>query len=74
MKLADLGLKTKPETKYFAKGYVSFKTQNKELLYQITFFDQQKNPFLYSKWKPVNDSGHLKDLLTIKSVNEVINQ
>ena len=35
MKLAELGLKTKPETKYFAGGYVSFQTSNGELSFEI---------------------------------------
>ena len=35
MKLAELGLKTKPATKYVENGYISFSTQNKNLFHVI---------------------------------------
>lgn len=35
MKLSELGLKSKPQTKYFEGGYVAFSTVEGELYYQI---------------------------------------
>ena len=72
MKLAELGLKTKPATKYFDGGYYKFKTVSKVLYYQIVIFDQRRNPFLFSDWNEVKDFQHLKDILATKSINEVV--
>ena len=73
MKLSELGLKTKPETKYFAGGYVVFKTENKELYDEVWVFDNNKNPFLLSAGK-VQNKEHLESLLSIKGKNEVVSQ
>ncbi len=73
MKLEELGLHTKPATKYFAGGYVSFWTSNKELHYQIYIWKENKNHSLLEE-DIVRDQEHFKKLLAIKSVKEAVNQ
>ena len=72
MKLADLGLKTKPATKYFDGGYVKFSTLEKELYYGIVIYDDKRNPFVLEKFQPVNDSIKLHCLLNIKTKKQVL--
>jgi len=72
MKIGTPELKTKPATKYFDHGYFSFKTVNKELFYGTTIYDQRRNPFLFSEYKPVKDLQHLKDLLAIKTIDQLM--
>lgn len=71
MKLTDLGLKTKPATKYFDHGYIKFRTENKELFDEIWIMDNQRNPSLLSSGR-VRDIEHLKSILAIKSRDEVV--
>ena len=75
MKLADLGLKTKPATKYVEGGFISFRTENKELFYKIVVVTKTK------RWTldvgVVADKSHLDVLLggkTIKQYMELLNQ
>ena len=73
MKLAELGLKTKPATKYFDHGYIKFRTNNKELSYEIWIF---KNKSLLMRLLDgvVKDQEHLKYLMDCKSVSEAMKQ
>lgn len=71
MKLAELGLKTKPATKYFDGGYVKFNTNNKELSYQIWIY-KDKTLLMKLEDGKVKDQEHLTKLLTIKTKAEVI--
>ena len=70
MKLAELGLKQKPETKYVAGGYISFSTSNKELHYEIHSVTKEFNGICLSR--DVRDGDHLNHLLASKSVNEAV--
>lgn len=72
MKLAELGLKTKPATKYFDGGYVKFSTLEKELYYGIVIYDNNRNPFVLQNFEKVNDSIKLHCLLNIKTKNQVL--
>ena len=73
MKLAELGLKTKPETKYFDHGYTSFSTVNKNLFYSITVWSLDKTlQTTIIKDKEVKDIIHLNDILAIKSVAQAV--
>lgn len=70
MKIAELGLKTKPETKYVAGGYISFQTINHVLSYKITRVT--KTNLATIDGGLVRDKGHLDLLLKCKTVKEVI--
>jgi len=72
MKLAELGLKTKPATKCFAFGYVRFSTSQKNLSYEIILFDNKKNQFTYGGGAVI-DKTHLSKLLNIKHRDDVTN-
>lgn len=71
MKLAELGLKTKPATKCFEHGYISFSTANKELFYQIWMQTKTRKGSLESG--RVRDQEHLKQLLALKTLKEAVN-
>ena len=71
MKIGTKELKAKPATKYFDHGYFSFKTVEKELSYKITILDKRRTPFLISDYKPVRDIKQLKDLLAVKTVDQL---
>lgn len=70
MKLQELGLKTKPETKYFAHGYISFSMRGEDLWYQISFYKNKWTPKAETTWGKVKHKEHLKQLksLTAKEV------
>ncbi len=72
MKLQELGLKSKPQTKYFDGGYVSFSTIDKVLWFKVTVLDKDRKPFLFSDDEVVRSKEHLKLLLSIKHRDEVI--
>lgn len=46
MKLQELGLEHKPETKYFDGGYVSFSTDEQELYFEIIRVEKTKQYLL----------------------------
>lgn len=69
MKLEELGLKTKPATKYKDHLYISFKTVNKELFYKITFH-QSKKLQVSGQWLPVTTKQHY-DLILKMEAREV---
>lgn len=71
MKLQELGLKTKPATKYFEGGYVKFYTVNKTLFFEIHQVTKEYSGSISAG--SIQDQKHLKDLLAIKSVNEAVN-
>lgn len=71
MKLADLGLKTKPATKYFPGGWVAFKTDNQNLFFEIkavgkTFLGK------LTEWEPVKSKDQLDSLLSIKKMEDTM--
>ena len=70
MNLADLGLKTKPATKYFDGGYISFSTTNHELSYNVTRVTKTNQATIDGG--TVRDQGHLKLLLGVKTISEVL--
>lgn len=73
MKLAELGLKTKPGTKNFDHGYISFKTENKNLFYLITVFDDKKDfSKLSNDWHPIESKEQFDILMSTKTRNEVV--
>lgn len=66
MNLEQLGLKTKPQTKYFDHGHISFKTENKNLFYSVIVWSLDKS--IRTKIvdnKEVKDITHLNDILAI---------
>ena len=72
MKLADLGLKTKPATKYFDHGYISFKTFEKELYYSFSHWTLDKKTLWSSVFAKVKNREQLNNLLAIKTVNQAL--
>lgn len=73
MNLQELGLKTKPPTKNFDHGYVSFKTENKNLFYLITVFDEKKDfSKLSNDWHPVKSKQQFDGLMSVKTRSEVV--
>lgn len=73
MKLTELGLKTKPSTKYFDHGQINFKTENKNLFYSILVWslDKSMRTTIIDN-KEVKDITHLNDILAIKSVAQAV--
>ena len=73
MKLSELGLKTKPATKYFDHGQISFKTENKNLFYSILVWslDKSMRTTIIDN-KEVKDITQLNDILAIKSVAQAV--
>lgn len=69
MKLQELGLKSKPATKYFSGGHISFSTSNKELFYKV--FGTTKT------WRgdliggKVVDKEQLDQLLSVKTLSDI---
>jgi hypothetical protein len=64
MKLQELGLKTKPENKVFPHGTVVFSTVEKELFYQISFW-QTKSLKVITQPLPVIDKNHFTQLMNM---------
>ena len=75
MNLKDLGLKVKPETKYFANGYVSFSTSEGNLFFQIVVWSGDKRMATHSPIKSgsVDSKEQLNNLMKISSVYEAAN-
>lgn len=75
MKLQELGLKTKPETKYFANGYVSFSTSQGDLHFEIVVWSGDKSRATHSPIKSgsVDSKEQLDNLMKITSVYEAAN-
>ena len=70
MKLAELGLKTKPATKYFEHGYVKFYTVNKNLFFEIHEVTKAWSGSISAG--EVKDIQHLNNLLAIKTVQQAV--
>lgn len=70
MKLADLGLKTKPETKYFAGGYVSFSTSDGHLDYRIYRVTKTNQSILDAG--SVLSKDQFDELMAIKTVSDAV--
>ena len=70
MKLADLGLKTKPQTKYITQGYIKFSTENKNLHYK-TVCVLKERMFTVSEGI-VKDKKHFDYLMSIKTIKELM--
>jgi len=71
MKIGTTELKTKPATKYFDHGYISFSTVNKELFYKVTCFESSRNQFTLINKSPVKDVQQLEQLLKTKTIKEI---
>jgi hypothetical protein len=71
MKLQELGLKAKPETKYFAGGYISFLTSNKELSFEITFFPTKNDMCIIAKDK-IKSKEHFESIMSIKNQKQAV--
>ena len=63
MKLSDLGLKQKPQTKYFEGGFISFSTDEKELYFEI-FQVTKKGQHLLSH-------GHITHQLQFDAIMDI---
>jgi len=70
MKLSKLGLKTKPETKYFAGGFVAFTTSNGELWYEVHYVKKEGTGLAWSD--KVKSKEVLDQLLKLKTMNEAM--
>lgn len=68
MKIGTPELKTKPATKYFEHGWVSFSTSNKELYYEVVSMTKGRKATLDGGL--VLNKEHLDQLLSIKSLKE----
>jgi hypothetical protein len=66
MKLADLGLTKKPDTKYKDHLYISFKTLNKDLSYRLTLH-QSKKLQMRTQWLPVTSKEHFDQIMKIEA-------
>lgn len=71
MKLEELGLKSKPETHYFAHGWVSFSTADKELYYGVCIWSADKKHLSILAQGSVLDKEQLTGLLTAKTLDKV---
>ena len=70
MKLAELGLKTKPATKYVQGGYVSFSTSGKELFYKTIHVTKTNQSTLSGGM--IKTKTQLDQILKAKTIQEVI--
>ena len=70
MKLSELGLKTKPSTKYFDGGYIAFSTQNKDLYYKIVRVTKTNQATLDSGM--IRSKAEFDVLMRIKTIKEVV--
>lgn len=73
MKIGTPELKTKPATKYGDHFYIAFSTVNKELFYKIMLFSDGRDPVsLFTTPRSVKDETHLKQLLSIKTREKLL--
>ena len=69
MKLAELGLKTKPATKYFDGGYISFQTKDDELFYRVYSLTKTNQALLFEG--KIEDKNTFDGLMNIKQVTKL---
>ncbi|KKQ99343.1 MAG: hypothetical protein UT24_C0024G0018 [Candidatus Woesebacteria bacterium GW2011_GWB1_39_12] len=69
MKIGTPEMPKKPLTKYKDHLYIGFKTVQKELFYNLTFF-QTKSLQVRTQYLPVRDMEHFNQIMAIKA-NEV---
>ena len=72
MKLVELGLKTKPATKYFDGGYYKFLTVNGELWYEVHYVKKSGTGLCWSD--RVKDNEQLGQMMKVKTMQEAVNQ
>lgn len=72
MKLSELGLKSKPQTKYFENGYIAFSVRDGELNFRIIALDKARTPFILADYKPIKSLEHYTQLISFKSIGEII--
>lgn len=70
MKLSELGLKQKPQTKYFEGGYVAFAVREGKLQYKIVFASKNYTGTLFTSY--VLNKEHLERLLSFKVIDEAL--
>lgn len=70
MKLQELGLKSKPQTKYFTHGYVSFQTSDDELFYEVEHVSLQSKGTIDGG--KVMNKEHFDMLMNVKTIEEFI--
>lgn len=70
MNLTELGLKSKPQTKYFDGGYISFQTTNHELSYKITIMTPKIKASINGG--KIISTQHLEKIWKIESIQEAI--
>lgn len=71
MKLQDLGLKTKPATKYFAGGYFKFRTYLGELSYELMLFPTKNDMCTIAKDK-IKSKDQFKEFMSVKTSKQAI--
>ena len=75
MKLSELGLKTKPATKYFDGGWIAFSTENQNLFFEIFAVSKTNMGSIAKNWVTSKDQfDALMSIKTIKQVTEVLAQ
>lgn len=70
MKLQELGLKQKPQTKYFEGGYVSFSTVGNELFYEVTSVKKEHKGSVDTG--TILNKDQLDRLLSTKIITELV--
>ena len=61
----------KPQTKYFDGGYIQFRTREGQLFYRVVFSTKQTQ-FPFNQWTKVIDENYLKQLLAVKTRDELL--
>lgn len=70
MKLEELGLKTKPATKYFEHGYIKFFTENKSLGYKVYRVTKTNQALI--EGGSIIRKEQLTKMLAAKSIKDVL--
>lgn len=71
MKLSELGLKTKPATKYFDGGFIKFSTVDKELHFAVMIWTVDRRVLCLSHQGWIQSNIILDKMLNIKTFDEV---
>lgn len=70
MSFQELGITTKPQTKYFDGGYVSFSSLGKTLYYRLTLVSKTKQFLLIGG--VVRNKEYFEKLLAIKTSKDAV--